>query len=579
MAGARRRAASHRHRSERMSSPSCIRFSGGRKKRGFSSATSQTSAISSTMPSPLRPAPGLRPLANGCRTGPARFPASGIPTSGWTKGFAKTLAYEFLANEERGVAERREARGSTQWGRDASAFHRKWHDELRVGAGRFRSVARLKRVEHHASHAANAYYTSGFDEALIVTLDGYGSGLAGSISIGRDGAIERVHCLRVSAFARNVLRVGHLGAGIPAEPARREDRRARRLRRSRRSSATCCCRDSIRTTATSGFSRVNNVYFSRLLATRVPEDRRGGSVPARAGARRLRLCRPLRSEDRPQEPGAVGRRRRQREAEPAAEGDAGRRAHLHPPEHGRRRLRHRRGAARVRRQRRGTRCRSRSPTSSSARVYADDEIADALSARSCRSRRYTPIEPKIAALIAAGKVVARFNGRMEYGPRALGNRSILYHAKEPAVNQWLNQRLGRTEFMPFAPATLFEKRHECYRNVDGGEYAAQFMTLTFDCTESMKRDSPAAVHVDGTARPQLVTRDVEPELPQDPHGVSPAHRHPVAHQHQLQHARGADRLLARRRDPGLPAGQPRLPGHRRLPRRAPVGATVRRTGR
>ena len=61
-------------------------------------------------------------------------------------------------------------------------------------------------------------------------------------------------------------------------------------------------------------------------------------------------------------------------------------------------------------------------------------------------------------LLAAGKVVARFDGRMEYGPRALGHRSILYHAKEPAVNQWLNQRLGRTEFMPFAPATLYEHR-------------------------------------------------------------------------------------------------------------------------
>ena len=45
---------------------------------------------------------------------------------------------------------------------------------------------KLKRVEHHLSHAANAYYTSGFDEALIVTLDGYGSGLAGSVSVGRE---------------------------------------------------------------------------------------------------------------------------------------------------------------------------------------------------------------------------------------------------------------------------------------------------------------------------------------------------------------------------------------------------------
>ena len=97
-----------------------------------------------------------------------------------------------------------------------------------------------------------------------------------------------------------------------------------------------------------------------------------------------------------------------------------------------------------------------------ARATRTTEIAEALNRAQLPFTRYTPIEPKIAALIAAGKVVARFNGRMEYGPRALGNRSILYHAQEPEVNQWLNQRLGRTEFMPFAPATLFEHRHECY---------------------------------------------------------------------------------------------------------------------
>jgi carbamoyltransferase len=101
---------------------------------------------------------------------------------------------------------------------------------------------------------------------------------------------------------------------------------------------------------------------------------------------------------------------------------------------------------------------------------------------------------------------------MEYGPRALGNRSILYRATEPEVNQWLNQRLGRTEFMPFAPATLFEERHRCYDNVDGAEHTAQFMTITFDCTEFMKRTCPAAVHVDGTARPQLIREDVNPSF-------------------------------------------------------------------
>jgi carbamoyltransferase len=122
------------------------------------------------------------------------------------------------------------------------------------------------------------------------------------------------------------------------------------------------------------------------------------------------------------------------------------------------------------------------------------------------------IEPVVARLIHEGSVVARFNGRMEYGPRALGNRSILYRASEPEVNQWLNQRLGRTEFMPFAPATLYEERGRCYKNIDGAELSAQFMTLTFDCTDFMKRTCPAAVHVDGTARPQLVTEATNPSF-------------------------------------------------------------------
>ena len=80
------------------------------------------------------------------------------------------------------------------------------------------------------------------------------------------------------------------------------------------------------------------------------------------------------------------------------------------------------------------------------------------------------------------------------------------------MNQWLNQRLGRTEFMPFAPATLYEHRASCYKNITGGEYAALFMTLTFDCTDSMKRDCPAAVHIDGTARPQLVSAESSPSF-------------------------------------------------------------------
>jgi carbamoyltransferase len=73
------------------------------------------------------------------------------------------------------------------------------------------------------------------------------------------------------------------------------------------------------------------------------------------------------------------------------------------------------------------------------------------------------------------------------------------------VNQWLNKQLGRTEFMPFAPAALAEHGPKLFKNLAGCEKTAEFMTITFDCTPEMIRMCPAAVHVDGTARPQLVS--------------------------------------------------------------------------
>jgi carbamoyltransferase len=116
----------------------------------------------------------------------------------------------------------------------------------------------------------------------------------------------------------------------------------------------------------------------------------------------------------------------------------------------------------------------------------------------------------VARLIAEGNVVARFNGAMELGPRALGNRSILYQATDPKVNKWLNDRLKRTEFMPFAPVTLEEHAEKCYKNFKGAAYAAKFMVITFDCTDFMKEKSPATVHIDGTARPQVINEKDNP---------------------------------------------------------------------
>jgi len=144
------------------------------------------------------------------------------------------------------------------------------------------------------------------------------------------------------------------------------------------------------------------------------------------------------------------------------------------------------------------------------RSFADEEIEKELRGANLDFTRPESIEMEVARLLADGHVVARFDGGMEYGPRALGNRSILYQPADKSVNDWLNERLQRTEFMPFAPATLIEQADRCYNNVAGAIETARFMTITFDCTDWMKKTCPGVVHLDNTARPQLVERGDNP---------------------------------------------------------------------
>src|SRR5688572_13660505 len=94
--------------------------------------------------------------------------------------------------------------------------------------------------------------------------------------------------------------------------------------------------------------------------------------------------------------------------------------------------------------------------------YGDDEIRKSIEAFGFEATHESNITDVIAKLLSEGRVVARFTGKMEYGPRALGNRSILYQTTDPSINDWLNAHLLRTEFMPFAPATLQEYADECF---------------------------------------------------------------------------------------------------------------------
>ncbi len=135
--------------------------------------------------------------------------------------------------------------------------------------------------------------------------------------------------------------------------------------------------------------------------------------------------------------------------------------------------------------------------------YSITEIRAALEQAGVDYTEEESIERKVAQAIHEGKVVARFDGRMEYGPRALGNRSIMAAPVDKKINDWLNKRLHRTEFMPFAPAVLEEHMSEIFPAVNVGQ-TLKFMTITLNVDPDWQERAPAVCHVDGTARPQVL---------------------------------------------------------------------------
>ncbi|MGZ3943153.1 MAG: carbamoyltransferase N-terminal domain-containing protein, partial [Bacteroidia bacterium] len=135
--------------------------------------------------------------------------------------------------------------------------------------------------------------------------------------------------------------------------------------------------------------------------------------------------------------------------------------------------------------------------------FSDEQIESALKEFHLAFNKVPDIETQTARLLAQGKVVARFNGRMEYGPRALGNRSVIASPFDKSINDWLNKKFNRTEFMPFAPSMTEEHASEYLENYNG-QSAADYMTITYDIKKGMAEKMPAVVHVDNTARPQIV---------------------------------------------------------------------------
>jgi carbamoyltransferase len=143
-------------------------------------------------------------------------------------------------------------------------------------------------------------------------------------------------------------------------------------------------------------------------------------------------------------------------------------------------------------------------------VFDEKACADAIAVAGLRATRPADLAAEVAGLLDEGLVVGVFQGRMEYGPRALGNRTIMARATEAHINDTLNRRLARSEFMPFAPVTMAEHAADCYVGWRTTDVAPRYMTSCYACTPEMQAQSPAVVHVDGTARPQIVRHEDNP---------------------------------------------------------------------
>lgn len=141
--------------------------------------------------------------------------------------------------------------------------------------------------------------------------------------------------------------------------------------------------------------------------------------------------------------------------------------------------------------------------------FSESRIQSALKAAGLSGRKLdrSIFLDEVAAHIAAGDVVGWFQGRMEWGPRALGNRSIVAHPGRPNMKDVLNARIKHREwFRPFAPSIMAEYQHEFFEH----DHPSPFMLHVYKIRPEKRKHLCAVNHVDDTGRLQTVTREENP---------------------------------------------------------------------
>ncbi|MGC5016430.1 carbamoyltransferase family protein [Streptosporangium sp. DT93] len=398
---------------------------------------------------------------------------------------------------------------------------------------------KLVRVPHHLAHAASAYHLSGFSDALVLVADGMGEAESISVMSGRDGRLEVLRTYPIGASLGILYSVvthylgflpgmdeykvmglapygdasRHAGAAeelarhlpggrllVPLlardrSPVERETHRGslRRLeelfgparhpdapltQRHMDVAATLQRRleESLLFVLRSALEETGGGPRDLCMAGGVALNCTANGTIARSGLFERMFVQPASGDDGAALGAALWQLRRHVPAEPVA---------MTMPYWG--------------------------------EGFGPEEIAGALAVlgpeHEVRELPDARLLAEVSGLIRSGAVVAWFQGRMEFGPRALGNRSILADPSAPHMREHLNAVVKqREEFRPFAPAVLDEDAREYFEIEPGQEGLFRHMLFTAQVREKYRDLLPAVTHVDGSARVQVVERDAAPRF-------------------------------------------------------------------
>jgi carbamoyltransferase len=432
---------------------------------------------------------------------------------------------------------------------DLDAFTRRWFDEiyceraqLEVLRSHYPQVdweRKLVRVPHHLAHAASAYYLSGFDEATVLVADGMGEAESTSVFRGAGSQLRAVRSYPISSslgilYGALTLYLGFTPAmdeykvmGLaPYGDPDRFGPAIDQLRQLGQAGALAVPmlgydRSPVERETHRGMIRQLETIFGPKRHPDAPLEQRHMDVAAtlQCALQECLLHILQAAQQQPQLPsrnfcmaggvalnctanGLILRSGMFDDAfvQPAA-GDDGTALgaalwHLH--------------------QYTGARL-GRMTMPFWGEPATGQEIGDALRElgpdHEVRRLREDDLIARVCDLIISGSVVAWFQGRMEFGPRALGSRSILADPSQPGMRAHLNAVVKqREEFRPFAPAVIAEEAAEYFEIGPGQEHIYQHMLFVTQVREKYRDRLPAITHVDGSARVQVVVRDSAPQF-------------------------------------------------------------------